>query len=227
MNLSKLFEAQRKLDERIVKEKGLEGQDLLDKKILALQVELGELANEWRGFKFWSEDQKPNKFTANPDDVCEVCKGEPIHFNEDKTKIIGQCKNCDGVGVHFHNPLLEEYVDCLHFILSIGNELDIEQWDYGYDFTEYEINQGNVTEQFILLIGMVSTLHTNVLQEDIHKDNPEVSQLELEMNTWRNYRFLIASFLLLGEMLSFTPEQIEQAYFDKNKINHERQESGY
>lgn len=59
MNLYKLFKIQAKLDEKIVKEKGLEGQDLLDKKILALQVELGELANEWRGFKFWSNDQKP------------------------------------------------------------------------------------------------------------------------------------------------------------------------
>lgn len=39
MNLEKLFATQKKLDERIVKEKGLQGQDLLDKKILALQVE--------------------------------------------------------------------------------------------------------------------------------------------------------------------------------------------
>lgn len=39
MNLEKMLAAQKKLDERIVKEKGLQGQDLLDKKILALQVE--------------------------------------------------------------------------------------------------------------------------------------------------------------------------------------------
>jgi len=39
MDLTKLFKAQKELDERIVKEKGLEGQDLLDKKILALQVD--------------------------------------------------------------------------------------------------------------------------------------------------------------------------------------------
>ncbi|GAA0415215.1 hypothetical protein GCM10008934_02680 [Virgibacillus salarius] len=47
MNLDKLFPIQKELDTRIEREKGLEGQDLLDKKILALQVELGELANEW------------------------------------------------------------------------------------------------------------------------------------------------------------------------------------
>jgi len=39
MNLTKLFEAQAELDKRIVEEKGLQGQNLLDEKILALQVE--------------------------------------------------------------------------------------------------------------------------------------------------------------------------------------------
>lgn len=52
INLSRLFQMQKVLDARIGKEHGLEGKDLLPKKILALQVELGELANKWRGFKF-------------------------------------------------------------------------------------------------------------------------------------------------------------------------------
>src|SRR5690625_2038703 len=98
MNLNKLFEAQRKLDERIVKEKGLENEDLLDKKILALLVELGELANKYRGFKFWSEDQEPNT---------------KVYYGPPELPDVGTYKN----------PLLEEYVDCLHFILSIGNNL--------------------------------------------------------------------------------------------------------
>ncbi len=57
MNWELLFQSQKQLDDHIEKEKGLQGQDLLDKKILALQVELGELANEWRWFKFWSNNQ--------------------------------------------------------------------------------------------------------------------------------------------------------------------------
>lgn len=49
MNLSKLFEMQKELDEHIEKEHPREpGEDRLAKKILALQVELGELANEWK-----------------------------------------------------------------------------------------------------------------------------------------------------------------------------------
>lgn len=61
LNLVKLFPMQKVLDDRIVKDKGLEGKDLLDKKILALKVELGELTNELpEVFKFWSN--KKNNF---------------------------------------------------------------------------------------------------------------------------------------------------------------------
>src|SRR6185312_3767022 len=91
MNLIKLFETQSKLDARIVEEKSLQGRDMLPEKILALLVELGELANEWRGFKFWSNKQSPAIRPSNP--------------------------------IEHGNPMLEEYVDCLHFILSIGLEL--------------------------------------------------------------------------------------------------------
>ena len=54
MNISELYEMQRELDNRICKEHRLEGMNLVPSKILALQVELGELANETRCFKFWS-----------------------------------------------------------------------------------------------------------------------------------------------------------------------------
>lgn len=77
MNLAKLFQLQENLDERIRKEHGLQGESLISKKVLALQVELAELANETRCFKFWSNKKASAK---------EI--------------------------------ILEEYVDCLHFILT-------------------------------------------------------------------------------------------------------------
>ncbi|ACT00268.1 dUTP diphosphatase [Paenibacillus sp. JDR-2] len=61
ITLEQLYEMQKALDARIIKEKGLEGQDLLPDTVLALQVELGELANEWRGFKHWSTDRAPRR----------------------------------------------------------------------------------------------------------------------------------------------------------------------
>ena len=188
MNLKHLFELQRKLDEHIVKEKGLEGQDLLPKKILALQVELGELANEWRGFKFWSEDQEPktHKF--------KLVKSETEHG--------------EVVIPTPYNPLLEEYVDCLHFILSIGLDINVDtNINYGMTISR------DVTEQFF----------------EVYRDVLEVKEsVEFEFDGVEKYRdLLVPDFLGLGKMLGFTWEQIEQAYLAKNKINHLRQESGY
>src|SRR5690554_588421 len=129
MNLSNLFKIQKQLDDRIIKEKGLEGQDLLDKKILALQVELGELANEWRGFKFWSTNQNPR---------TRVYYGPP---------------ELPDVGTYV-NPLLEEYVDCLHFILSIGLELKIDQVNIETDYFYYE----DITFSFNTVFDGISSL---------------------------------------------------------------------
>src|SRR5690625_3998787 len=98
LNLERLFELQKELDDRIVKEKGLEGKDLLPQKILALQVELGELANEWRGFKFWSEDQEPRYETIEA----------YIHGYDGP----GQNTRAS-IQEYQRSPLLEEYVDCL------------------------------------------------------------------------------------------------------------------
>lgn len=160
MDLSKLFDMQRELDERIVREKGLEGQNLLPNKILALQVELAELANEWQGFKHWKTNPQPK----------------------------------DG--------MLEEYVDCLHFILSIGlsENIGTMEWE---QIEPYKAD--STIQQFIGLFE-----HTSRLLEDI----------TVYVDIW-------SSFIGLGEMLGFTWDEVEAAYMHKNAVNHHRQESGY
>ena len=55
MNVKRLSEMQKVLDDRIMKEHGLENKDLEENKILALLVEISELANETRCFKHWSK----------------------------------------------------------------------------------------------------------------------------------------------------------------------------
>ncbi|WP_176714346.1 dUTP diphosphatase, partial [Limosilactobacillus reuteri] len=42
-----------------------------------------------------------------------------------------------------------------------------------------------------------------------------------------NYGRIIMVFLGLGKLLGFTWDEIEQAYFKKNEVNHKRQDSGY
>ncbi|GAA0491103.1 dUTP diphosphatase [Salinibacillus aidingensis] len=205
MNFKKLFDMQRQLDNHIIKEKGLEGQDLLDKKILALQVELGELANEARFFKFWSNDQEPRRWYPNENDVCESCNGNPIFI--ENGKIVGECKNCDGCGVHFYNPLLEEYVDCLHFILSIGLDIGVEIQSINPHL------QTSATDQFVELNYQCYRVLQKYEWGKSHAKSEWILLSDL--------------FVGLGEMLGITWEQIEQAYLFKNEVNHERQESGY
>lgn len=210
---------QKVLDERIEKEHPrLEGEDRLFKKILALQVELGELANEWRGFKFWSKNQNPSKNIlttagANEKNAVEfICGddecGERFHKSDARLQdLFGEnnedCPVCkEGYLYAFRkkNPLLEEYVDCLHFILSIGLEIDTE---YFY-FEPMVKKEENITNQFNTLFHFAY-----LITEDNYCSE------------------LITSFYYLGEMLGFTWEQIEQAYISKNEINHTRQENGY
>lgn len=166
MNLTKLFETQKLLDERIVKEKGLEGIDLLPRKILALQVELGELANELPTvFKFWS-DKKNN-----------------------------------------YEKALEEYVDGIHFFLSLANDLGMLSVDVKPS------NVKNAEKLFALINRYVAEMWWS------HHD--------IKMDVHVKWIGAISHYLSLGRYLGFTWHQIEQAYYEKNKINHERQNGGY
>lgn len=202
MNLSNLFETQRILDARIMeKHPELVGQNNLDWKVLALQVELGECANEWRGFKKWSNDQEPTTQFVH---VCADCNGNGIEGIEVYTY---PCMTCGGTGIdRISNPLLEEYVDCLHFILSIGLEMELTNTDIS---KRQQLTNRNVTRVFSDLMLAAGTL---IYPES---DKPH------------NFGTVLHGFIYLGELLGFTWEPIEQAYYEKNEINHERQEAGY
>lgn len=168
MELKELFEMQKELDEHIIKEKGLEGQDLMNNKVLALYVELGELANETRCFKHWSNKGPSPK-----------------------------------------ERILEEYADCLHFILSIGLSLGM---DYKLQDKYYtNIFSTDVTKQFNIIFRAIT-----ILENDLNYTLAE-----------RDYLNVVELFLGLGTLLGFTEEIIVQAYKDKNKVNHTRQENGY
>lgn len=194
MNLLKLFEMQAALDTHIEHEHPNVA-DRLEKKILALLVELGELAQNWRGFKFWSNDQEPRVHVKND---CNSCGG--LGFEE---IIEFECEECKGYGfTEYYNPLLEEYVDCLHFALSIGLDID---FNINTDFNI--VSYGNTLRAFNETFLAVSSFY----------EGPNRSM----------YRFLVKELLNLGTHLGFTQEQIEQAYIKKNEINHQRQLCGY
>jgi dimeric dUTPase (all-alpha-NTP-PPase superfamily) len=189
MNLAPLFEQQAKLDAVIIEKHGLQGQDLLPQKILSLQVELGELANEQRTWKFWSEDREPR------------LKKERKQIKEG----LESFDNHEGA----YEWVLEEYVDCLHFILSIGNRLKIKR-DYNFYAYVSPLDK-SIDHQFISLISEA--------KEFIGLSNDEPTDVK--------FILYVCRLLGLGKMLGFTWEEIEQAYYVKNEVNHERQANGY
>lgn len=162
MNLNKLFMMQKELDERILIQHNLHNENLTDRKILALLVEVGELANETRCFKFWS--LKP---------PAEI------------------------------ETILEEYVDGVHFILSLGLDLHIEN-EIELESLAYE---NSVNEQFLRVYRAITSFEQNKTKDQ--------------------YVELFQEYIHLGSLLGFSAKQIEQAYVSKNEINHQRQEQGY
>lgn len=199
MNLSKLFEMQKVLDDRIIKDKGLEGQDLFPNTVLALQVELGELANEGRWFKHWSDDQKPRTKAVRVAAMME----------DDK---------------EYYNPVLEEYVDCLHFFLSIAIQKGWQDAMYLYEDAIEESKEDGLHGG---LTGAFLEVQYHLTKSYMEKH----PKLELIAGFHKNEMFFRSAwyvFILIGLIgFGFTFEQMEQAYINKNQINHERQSTGY
>lgn len=182
MNLAKLFEVQKVLRDRI----NYNEPDRFNKLVLALLVELGECANEWRGFKFWSNYQEPRTLKCIREPKLDVINGIRTVVDEGE----------------FTNPLLEEYVDGLHFVLELGIE---NGWTPVVCDVIYKAE--NVTMQLLGLYEQISIFRGSILKD--------------------NYYNLVSIYIGIGEMLGFTGEQIEESYYEKNRINHERQENGY
>ncbi len=208
--VSELYEMQKVLDAHIIEQKKLEGQDLLPNTVLALQVEIGELANEWRGFKHWSELQEPKQgYSAKID--CDKCNGKGFWFDGQ----IVTCTECEGSG-KVTNPLLEEYVDCLHFFLSIALQLKLSANDL-YVANDY-LEQEDTSILFTELLHNVGLIIGQRFLIDPNKADQAI-------NHFRAAMFIFAN---LGEQrLGFSWQQIAAAYVEKNKINHERQANGY
>ncbi|WP_431522018.1 dUTP diphosphatase [Guptibacillus hwajinpoensis] len=162
MDFNQLFALQKQLDDRIVNEHGLEGLDLFQNKLLALKVEVGELANETRCFKYWSK-KAPS----------------PIE------------------------TILEEYVDGIHFILSLGLEIGI--------------TPRKVPSEVADELSTVECFH-HVYQAIDH-----VAEIRNE----EAYLHLLNHYLLLGKQIGLNIDDIYEAYLKKNEVNHNRQDQGY
>ncbi|MFH7833913.1 dUTP diphosphatase [Bacillus luti] len=173
MELTKLFVIQAGLKKHV----GYKGKDKFSKMMLAMLVEFMECANDWRGFKYWSENPKAKE------------------------------------------TLLEEYVDGFHFVLETGLDLKehtiIMTLPNGVELPEeiHDMSEQRIIKQYKILTGKVLELEIEVHNGIDYMDG--------------SYGDFIYRYLLLGKLLGFTEEQIEHAYIEKNKVNHDRQDNGY
>ena len=94
--------------------------------------------------------------------------------------------------------LIEECSDALHFILSLANQC------------EYEID---VNLNWIAGEDSLKECYYINLQTTLFDDS--------------GVDGIMATFLNYVKSLGIKSEQLEQAYYDKNKINYERLENGY
>lgn len=187
---------QAELDRRVIDTHHLHGADLYEEKKIALLVELGEFANEMRFFKFWKKDNSPRTALE-----CSGCEGKGYIV---PMAGLRECPVCWGDGKDKrHNPALEEYVDCLHFIISIA--LDVR----GYDET-VRIFQNAEAKELSSLKEQFSQLYYTV-----------------SVGMLARIEWLVNIFLGLGRLSGFTDEEIVKAYLQKNEKNIQRQESGY
>ena len=161
--LPTLLKKQRELDDYIMRERGLTHDETIEQRKLAFVVELAELAQEWRGFKYWSDNQQPS------------------------------------------DKMLEEYVDVLHFALSLHNY-------YGGD-----------TTHVIKKMGSIQPYEMN------GKYKPTAFLELAECNTsgdwFLGYGLLYT--LTLGDILELQADDILKEYDRKYQINIERQNNGY
>ncbi|MCM3637182.1 dUTP diphosphatase [Sporosarcina luteola] len=161
MELATLFTMQRQLD-AYIQQNQFVTEDVFNKKGLALLIELAELANETRCFKFWS--------TKGPSE---------------------------------RNVILEEYVDSIHFLLSLGIEKELDNLDV---WPTGEI-EGDLTEIF---------LHTiKAIQEFL-----VTTDMESYKSIWIHYG-------AIANRLEISYNEIMKAYVDKNEENYKRQQTGY
>lgn len=159
--LTAIRNLQNELDERIMAIHHVTRDQTRAKRVLALVVEIGELANETRCFKYWSLKGPSDKET-----------------------------------------LLEELSDTVHFIVSLG--IDLEDKAPSLDFVE---RSEPLSAQFCDWVDAVLAL----------RDHFDLA----------HYHHALSFIGSVALALGFSADDVRDFYVRKNEINHTRQTNRY
>ena len=202
MNFKKLQAMQAKFDEAILVEKApMTAEERFNKTLVALSVEIAEVANTVEHFKFWKDNKgkiESGRFAAD--------------WDYEGTQIIGYYDYKKGAThqISYEQAhrltLVEECSDALHFILSLANQVDYKIVTIGKHFKASK-DSDSLEKNFLFLNHLIGSAEF----EHFHSD------LEMIVDVF---------FIYIGQS-GISEQELEQAYYDKNKINYERLENGY
>lgn len=207
MNFKKLQAMQGKLDEAILADKvPMTQEERLNETLVALSVEIAEVANCAEHFKFW----KDNKGTKIDESRFRL-ESELMDINlGDNDRLIDLRNNLKEVSFEEAHrlTLIEECSDALHFILSLANQC----------------NENISTMEFML--------NDEIYSKEEHYRNLQYLINYMDYREEINFKnewigSITERFCCYAYSLGVTIEDLEQAYYDKNKINYERLKNGY
>ena len=201
MNFKKLQTMQTKLDESILAKKPeMTEEERFNKTLVALSVEIAEVANCAEHFKFWKDGKgkiDSKRFTYNG-----LTNFSDSHLWTDENSGVS---NYTFEQAH-RLTLIEECSDALHFILSLANQI------------EYEIDE-SLIKSFRYPRHPLDTLYVALQNKIIN--------LATGYDKLGSLKSLISFYMSYVNELGIAQQELEQAYYDKNKINYERLENGY
>lgn len=202
MNWNKLQEMQLALDNAILQAKPkMSAEERFNKTLIALSVEVAEVANCSEHFKFW----KDNKGKIDEDRF-----GKQEMYADDELVDVNYIEHKTGITYTFEQAhkltLVEECSDALHFILSLANQLD------------YEIND-EVINIFKYPRYQLDTLYVATQNK--------IMDLLKRFDETGSFKALLSFYMSYVDELGITTQELEQAYYEKNKVNYERLREGY
>ena len=216
MNFKKLQAMQAKLDEAILADKApMAAEERFNKTLVALSVAIAAVANTAEHFKFWEDDKgtvDENRFESMAEFYNLDFEGHYVYADKstDEFKLVTE--------EQAHRlTLIEECSDALHFILSLANQNNFRIYDVEH--------QSLINAVLDFPLNRRHSLESNYLglQNCVQK----VSYIGSFMCGYSDMVQLVANFTIYYESLGITTQELEQAYYDKNKINYERLENGY
>lgn len=202
MDYIKLFETQKRFEERI----DCDQETRFKKKIMALIVEIGESANENPAiFKYWSKSHKSSSRKAA--EYYAALYKKPVYEHE-------------------ADLFLEELVDMFSFIISIGLEIDLNPEEL-HPTSIMLRHTADEADLYLLFSESVLNLYTIWSHYKMRlNNNHPIYGKEVDVRV-PAYFELLGRFHALIAAFDYSLVDLEKAYYEKNSVNHERQNYGY